>query len=478
MHQCIRNSLLQKCDMRKYALSTLVILLAVSIRIWFVSYTNYTAEDAHITFQFARNVMRGDGFALNPGQPIYGSTTPLLTFMLSGWLLVSKDIVLGARIIDLAAVAGGMIFLFLGIQDKRAALIALFIMALSARLYAEEMQGMEMPLLFLFMTMSFYGFVKQRPYFSGFAAGLMLWTRVDAVIWVGCLFVIYAITDYHGALKYFFATTAIYLPWIIFSWVYFGSPIPFTIIAKQVAYGIGNPSYPVHLQRIVDYVNAPILICAFLSIGTILKERRYWVFPLFILVEGAQLILTGSTFFTRYFYLLTLVSYILLALGLGVSIEKTIMRPARLKRYLLPILFLFIYVFSLNSISGSSVRYKRLQDVRQGILTQMGIWLNTNTPPGTTVLLEPLGYVGWYADRTMIDEVGLVTPRVVELKRLHVPAAAYYQAFWPNYVIWTCGEGGKWRVEMSKYYQIVKIFDGHSSRACYEIWQRYDVIHP
>jgi len=46
----------------------------------------------------------------------------------------------------------------------------------------------------------------------------------------------------------------------------------------------------------------------------------------------------------------------------------------------------------------------------------MGLWLKTNTPPKSIILLEPLGYVGYYSERVMIEEVGLVTPAVTNLK--------------------------------------------------------------
>ena len=49
-------------------------------------------------------------------------------------------------------------------------------------------------------------------------------------------------------------------------------------------------------------------------------------------------------------------------------------------------------------------------------LKAMGLWLNKNSSADSTILLEPLGYVGYYSDRTMIEEVGLVTPAVTKLK--------------------------------------------------------------
>jgi len=145
---------------------------------------------------------------------------------------MSKDIITGVRILDVLGIVGGMLFLYLAIPNKRDALVALFIMAISARLYIEEMQGMEMPLTFLFLAASFYGFIRKKPYVSGIMAGLMLWARIDTVIWVGRLFLVTLLDNFNNGLKYFLSITAIYLPWVIFAWIYFGSPIPLTVIAK------------------------------------------------------------------------------------------------------------------------------------------------------------------------------------------------------------------------------------------------------
>lgn len=455
--------------MKKYLF--LVIIAAIGVRFWFIAVTNYTAEDAFITFQFARNVMRGDGFSFNPGQPIYGSTTPLLTFLLAGWLSFNKDVVLGSRIIDLVSAIAGIIFLFGSIKNKNTAIIAVFIISLSSNLYINEMQGMEMPLLFLFLAASYFGFVNKQPVFSGIMAGLMLWTRADAVFWVGCLFIIFMITDYRQAIKYFIATTVIYLPWIIFSWIYFGSPVPFTIIAKQVAYSINNPPYSVHLQRIINYIGWPIGILFLLSIPSALRKKEYWLLVLFAIVETTQLVLTGSTFFLRYFYLLDAVCFIVIAIGITDLLQFINIRFHFRKTYSMSLIVLLIACLSYNSIVKSSWT-KSLQDKQQEVLIPIGEWFNTNTPPESTILLEHIGYIGWYADRPMFDEVGMVTPKAVDLHVHNVPAKYYYQVFWPNYVVWSCSNGGETRNTISKYYDLVKVFDGNYPAMCFEIRAR------
>ena len=47
-----------------------------------------------------------------------------------------------------------------------------------------------------------------------------------------------------------------YLPWVVFATIYFGSPIPHTIIAKWVNYSQFNQtSYFIHLAIILKYLS-------------------------------------------------------------------------------------------------------------------------------------------------------------------------------------------------------------------------------
>lgn len=446
--------------MRRYAWIALP-LIAVAVRLWFVAYTSWAAEDAYITFQFARNVARGDGFALIPDQPVYGTTTPLLTILLAGWLLLSPDVILGARLIALLAVAGGISFLYFAIPFKRAAFFACLLIALSPKLIIDQdMQGMEMPLLFLFMAGSFYGFMKGKAVFAGAMAGLLLWTRVDAVVWVWCVAFIYLFMHPRDGVIFAAVTSAVYLPWVLFAWWYFGSPIPLTIIAKQVTYGLGAQNgYPVHILGLVNYLTIPALLGAVFG-AFMLRGRKYWVLPLFFALEAAVLIFGGMTFFLRYFYLLTVTAYILIGFGMGFVVERAGVYKGALNILALALVY---YVsrptFEMLRVPKEPPSYYFDAPI------EMGKWLNKNTPEGTTVLLEPLGKVGWYADRIMYDEVGLATPLAVELHRRDIPGARFFAYFWPDYLITNCNVVDA-RAEMDLYYDFVKKFD------CFEIWTR------
>src|SRR5258706_7770479 len=170
--------------MKQYWPIVIISLIAIACRVWFWSYTHYTAEDANITFQFSKRIVEGNGFALNPGQPIYGSTTPLLTLILSGWYYFFKEFIIGSKLIALFASVIGLWFLYYSIENKTADFLACGILAISFKLIAEEMSGMEMALLFLFTAGAWYGYTKGDLLFSGLMCGLLLWTRIDSVVFV------------------------------------------------------------------------------------------------------------------------------------------------------------------------------------------------------------------------------------------------------------------------------------------------------
>lgn len=452
--------------MKKYIPFTSIIVLAILTRMLFIIYTNYTAEDAHITFQFARNIARGDGFALNPGFPIYGSTTPLLTMILAVWMLFSKNIILGARIVSILSLAAGTCFAWKAIGNKLLAFAILIPYVLSSKLITEEMQGMEMPLIFLFSMMAWYFWIEQKPIGIGIALGFLLWTRVDMIVFVGCLLFVMVFLNWRTAFQVTLWTAAIYLPWIVFSWAYFGSPIPFTIIAKQVAYGINNPPFNVHFTRIYNYLSPVLFFSTILGVYFSFTTKKYLPFSIFFFAEVIHLVVTGTTFFPRYFYLLTVSAFFLSGLAV-----YWILRQER--RALVGVI-LFLAFLSLPNLQQEWRSIRQLQSSRHTTLIEVGKWLNRNTPQNSAVLLEPLGYVGYYADRIMYDEVGLVTPLAVELHKDGVGGSEFYKYFHPDYVIWTCGGGGESRIDIQAEYQYDVVFDGNSSRACYEIWELRD----
>jgi len=444
-----------------------VTLLTVGllIRLIWVVYTQYTAEDAFITFQFARRLAEGHGFTYNVGDPIYGTTTPLFTLLMAGWLLVTGqgEITFAAHFVDIIASVGSLVILYLILRRTNvphlAQLLALGVLVISSKIYLIEMQGMETPVVILLMMVSWYAVVADRPHWAGFFAGCLLWTRIDLVFWPVALIAVEMIFNFKNAVRMGVVTALTYLPWVVFASLYFGSPIPYTITAKWVVYGIPGPPLEIQLATILEYLSpfafdrtfsfeAMLLAIGCITVGIAAwqairfgKNRAFLVLPLFGLLETARLALSGATFFSRYFHPLLWVVLILFAIGLA-SLWQTLSHrwsiSAWIPRCLLAAGLVLMATQAVYRLNLSRFEQTYAND---GSIKMIGLWLNKNSAPNATVYLEPLGYVGYYANRKMYDEIGLVTPRVVELRLKGIDPKEYFHILWPDYVVLHCDDG-------------------------------------
>ncbi|MEW6403469.1 MAG: hypothetical protein AB1649_16860 [Chloroflexota bacterium] len=492
--------------------SIALIVLSLAIDLVWILYTGYIEEDAFITFRFAQQIAAGNGFVYNMGQPIYGTTTPLLTLLLAGWLkYISGDVVLGARLLNLLA-SGGMLFFtwrtlrFLG-RSASEQIFVLIAILMSSRLIYMNTQGMEMPLVLCLMAASWYTFATGKVGWTGFLCGLLLWTRVDLLFWPAILVILAGFQSLKSSLRLALFAGLTYLPWVLFATMYFGSPIPFTVTAKWVAYSQFNGS-PLtnHLTTILEYLSPFRILGNFRLVGVAMvlaviswatartqipRERMFIVLFTFIILEVTRLTFTRATFFSRYFVPILWATLILFGVALSLLWDR--LKSIRIPRYAI----IFILVLSVLAAIGSGISFAQATEARQTYryeqsLKPIGIWLSENGEPQNTILLEPLGYVGYYSGLTMIDEVGLVTPEVVELKRQRIQAEQYISFFQPDYVILHCDDALRLHADestgLAANYELAQTFNPLefdpgkqlpptdlntlARSSCYQIWQR------
>ncbi len=496
-------------------------MLAVGllVRLAWILFTNFTAEDAFITFRFAQQIGNGNGFAYNPGDPIYGTTTPLFTLLLAIWsaLYSPGNLNLGARLFDVLASLTSLLFLSAILSRLelprwgRWSAIVFFIV--SSKVLLMDTRGMEMPLVIALMLAAWYAAEVDQPIVSGVLCGLLLWTRLDLLCWPIALAAAEFPRRRRNAAGLLTACAAVYLPWILFSLVYFGSAIPHTIIAKWYAFGMhGLPPFR-QAQEILAYLSpldlspfdvhgtawVPSLAAGLLTVAlAAVAARRYGAEKtvvaavLFAVLEFLRLVLSRATFDFHYFYPLLWIVLILAVLG-SVALVEWIQRkrwsfPAQSKYYFAALLLAAILLPGIqNAIFVRSVQTYRNRESLQAI----GEWLQANTPSDATVLVEPLGYIGFYSGRWMLDEVGLVTPAVVNLKKEDFPLDSYFSYIQPDYYVLHCDDALRLAPALmqpdtlhSSAYARVKTFNplnfnpvtddpsGLPRGACYQIWQR------
>ena len=219
-------------------------------------YTNHTWEDYYITYRASKNLATGHGLTFTQGERVHSFTSPL------GVLLPALANIITAhrsdyaalwifRLLSIAAYSGaGLILWRLGRairsgQFATGLLIVLF--AIDAKIVDFSTNGMETGFLLLFLAWALLALITPPPrqhIHLGLAWTGLMWTRPDSFIYISVLALgalMFPISSRSSServrlLKSFLfsglITSALYLPWLVWAWVYYGSPIPHTIIAK------------------------------------------------------------------------------------------------------------------------------------------------------------------------------------------------------------------------------------------------------
>jgi hypothetical protein len=492
------------------ALAILLIALSFAIQLGWMIYTRHVEEDAFITFRYAKQIAIGNGFVYNIGEHVYGTTTPLFTILLALWLtFISSNIILGASILNLLAAIAVPIFTwktlkFSGRSSAEQHFVLIVILLSSKFLYITT-NGMEISLSMFLMASSWYAWVRGKTKLTGLLCGLLLWTRIDSIFWVIILVFVSLISSKKNAVVVGVTAALTYLPWVVFATLYFGSPIPHTVTAKWVNYIQFNQSpYIPHLAIIVKYLSPlgriegdqtvlqwiGVLIVLGVSCWGIWKSRIYqekyfYVLIVFTLFEISRLTLTRATFFTRYFIPILWSTLILFGMGLGALWDR--LKTIPIPRTIFLSSFVLLVIAQVMVGISYAQYYKEKQTFRhEASLKAMGLWLKNNTSPQSIILLEPLGYVGYYSERHIIEEVGLVTPSITNLKLQKIGNEKYTSIFKPDYVIVHCDDEIRipHNPETGLSYKLIKTFNplGFYPNmvnpeyvvwgSCYQIWKR------
>jgi len=239
-----------------------------------------TIDDSYITYRYARNILAGNGFVYNQGERVLGTTTPLYTFLLSSIALFTgksnAPFPWIALIVNALADAITCVLLF-QICKRSGFIIAgialALVWAIAPYSVTFAIGGLETSLCVLLMIGALYFYLIGKNNLCALLAGFSLLTRPDTLIFIGLLLISRIFFNREPSLKFIkcfiieiicFITPI--LPWIIFSSLYFGSPIPHSMVAKSVTYLLPPDAA---LTRLIQHYATPFLEHLSFGIGFI-----------------------------------------------------------------------------------------------------------------------------------------------------------------------------------------------------------------
>ena len=443
----------------------LVIVSAVLIRLFYWIYTGRTWEDALISVLHSENAVRGLGLThVKPGEPpLHGFTSPLSVLLpLAGDLLrvgfgLSFLKFLSALCGGIAAWLGARICLNLGLP-RVLALTAAAYLAFEHHQIMWGMAGMETEVATVAYLFSIYCLLRGTQWQKGLSLGFAMLARPDAAIWVGIasaveLWRAWKCRAWRSFVPVAAGLTILYAPWLIFTFLYYGSPVPNTIVAKSM----GIPTVAWQLEGKPILAQAQVLLDRFWSIfatlGPTYGGNGGWGFQPFwdghlisrlailLALPGAAAALWKRhfdallvyaflaaysvylTFFANCIFLwytapVTAVGVVGGAYGLWCVLERFLAQPVRLR---VAAELGLVYIASMVLILPATMRSDKYiqRYVETGTREQVGRYLGSVARASDTIGSESLGYIAYYSRRPVLDFPGLCSRRVVQYLREH-----------------------------------------------------------
>jgi len=428
------------------------------------------------------------------------------------------------RVVSLGALAAGMVLLFralLNLQLRRVSCwLTVALIGLDAKIVDFSINGMETGLLVFFLALAIHGLVvpgpRQMLRLGAGWAGLM-WTRPDscvyiAILGVGTLLFLSGRTAGKSRIgwgKMLFGAglvcAALYLSWFLWAWWYYGTPIPYTITAKAA----NRP--PILFDVLVtDLVMFPLTLLtpfatsmqftflpgysdhggwpislAVVSYALGLAAAFSWLIPgvrpqtrLFSLAYFlGNFFLTAVLKYHPPWYLPTVAVFGYLTIGLlfdqALCLAPRLSQPGWARGWCCH-LAKGLRVSAVGLVLGQATvtvcvaRQLQVQQelIENGLRRPIGLWLRAHAQtPHDTVMLEPLGYIGYYSGLKMLDCPGLASKEVVETRKRLGPFREHQVGLelMPDWLIQRPMEAQAGTFldpeSLQKFYDLVQVFD-------------------
>jgi hypothetical protein len=412
-------------DLRGPFLLPLLLLVLARISAWIA--LPLASEDAYITFRYARHLAGGHGLVYNPGEPVFGFSSPAWTLWTALGYALGQHPVLWTR--GTALLTDALTLLLLGhllqretdATDGRARAAAWCFTCFFAAwpfFSVVAVSGMESSTMLTIIALAAVT-ARRGSVAAGPLLGLLALWRPEGV---ACA----AVIALGARPRDRVVGAAVFAAGVAALTAYFGSPIPQSVIAKSSVYGTPGPwvgrswwgwALPLRLPgmlasgearhlSVLSVVLGPAAVAGVIA----LWRRRTGALALVVgacLVVWLGFALLGVSYFYWYLVLPLAGAATLAAIGLPRLVRGGLLYAS------IALLMATMWVDAYSLYVG------RAQNECYGFAS-VADWLRDRVHPGEKVMLEPIGIVGWQNPVVIVDEVGLVSPAVAK-RRLRGP---------------------------------------------------------
>jgi hypothetical protein len=400
---------------------------------------DYLTDDTFIHLQYARHLSTGHGLVFNPGERVYGCTSPLWVALLADAMALGLNGLMMAKLFGMLA-ALGSVGLFLQLMRRTVStpeIRALATIAWSSHAWMARWatSGMETALAVALILGGFVAFTEgkrwgARPVRTGSLWALAALTRPEAM-WLLLLWVMFLLveTEDRFSLRRLISGTLppllIVGTWLLFARIYFGTFWPQTLAAKSagitvLATDMGSVDRQIRLIGATDGVLSILLVVSLLF-GRVVRLSpanlaQRWLPWAWMLGLPALYVARGVPVISRYLMIVLPVVGWLAWRAADQWWVGTSPTPERIRRatVLAGLIMLLVVAENVAVYERAVVPHvKTFTPALESSLIRWGRWFQSHTPPDAVIATPDIGAIGYFSERSVVDLAGLVTPRMV-----------------------------------------------------------------
>lgn len=417
--------------LQKYAkFPLLAVVFTVLVKLLFLL-THHIQEDAFITWRVAQNLLDYGVIGFNGETKISASTTHLYVFVSYVFNLIfgKENFIYPLLIFNSLLFTIGSYFLSkLILENPLHQAIFIFLFGILPPSIKISILGMEYGLLFfLEMALLYFSFKQNKIWAQILFPILILFTRIDTVIFLGIVFLVDII--WNKKIRWFYILGGMLGVTVLmgFNWFYFGELVNNTIVAKSVTYA-KNMSLALQWKYFLmnygnfwgmlklpgDFNPFTILVLvfellAFLYIVSKRESKNLFIWIIFLFGWTKQLIFISQRSYFDWYYWVPQI--LLFAVILVFVLEQ--------KTYKLWWISLLVIFYILPMAAFQTVHSIATGNGEWNYRRSIGLFLKGyEKDKNQYILLEPAGYIPYFSGLKAIDEVGLVDKEIqTEIKK-------------------------------------------------------------
>ena len=417
--------------LQKYAkFPLLAVVFTVLVKLLFLL-THHIQEDAFITWRVAQNLLDYGVIGFNGETKISASTTHLYVFVSYVFNLIfgKENFIYPLLIFNSLLFTIGSYFLSkLILENPVHQAIFIFLFGILPPSIKISILGMEYGILFfLEMALLYFGFKQNKIWAQILFPILILFTRIDTVIFLGIVFLVDIIWTKKVRWFYILGGMLGVAVLMSFNWFYFGELVNNTIVAKSVTYA-KNMSLALQWKYFLmnygnfwgmlklpgDFNPFTILVLvfeflAFLYIVSKRESKNLFIWIIFLFGWTKQLIFISQRSYFDWYYWVPQI--LLFAVILVFVLEQ--------KTYKLWWISLLVIFYILPMAAFQTVHSIATGNGEWNYRRSIGLFLKDyEKDKNQYILLEPAGYIPYFSGLKAIDEVGLVDKEIqAEIKK-------------------------------------------------------------